>query len=133
MGIYRRSNTNKQREGNLSNIFVSEENFKSNYFLETANKIIRVRIRALSSSFFFSFFSFFVIFFYQQSFCPLFVSFLHLFSLSSSSTFSLPLLSSLVIILPRLPAFLSSLLFFINRSSHSFPSMYYLSSVIKNF
>lgn len=42
MGIYRRSNTNKQREGNLLNIFVLEKNLKSyliTFYLETTNKI----------------------------------------------------------------------------------------------
>ena len=68
MGIYRRSNTNKQREGNLLNIFVLEKNLKSyliTLYLETTNKIIRIRI--YHPSLLLSFFSSFVIF-------PLFLS-----------------------------------------------------------
>lgn len=89
MGIYRRSNTNKQREGNLLNIFISKKNFKSyliTLYLETTNKIIHTRIchPSLLLSFYLLLYHLLSSnYFINNSFAP---SFLHLLSFSSFSS-----------------------------------------------
>lgn len=58
MGIYRRSRTSNAKK--IYRIFLYRKRIlnRITFYLETTNKIIRVRIRALSSSFFFFVFLF---------------------------------------------------------------------------